>query len=90
MLEKLRVRKAQCRFVSPMSSFTVCAMWVFAVGIRWNGIYFGLMHNVRAALPTPSSRAMDLLQSLIVGCSAGIIATCFNCPFDVAKSRCGV
>lgn len=53
----------------------------------WNGVYFGLMHEVKGALPTPATRWGDLLQSLVVGFFAGIIATGFNAPFDVVKSR---
>lgn len=76
----------------------------------WNGVYFGLMHEVRkpceaamlclvthsdgpqvkGALPTPATRWGDLLQSLVVGFFAGIIATGFNAPFDVVKSRYGL
>ena len=80
----------------------------------WNGVYFGLMHEVRVAacatwqrgpaltirccdarllsqvkkaLPDADTKGGDLAQSLAVGFVAGMIATGFNAPFDVVKSR---
>lgn len=53
----------------------------------WNSVYFALMHNVKARLPKARSQAADLLQTLLAGTIGGGIATAFNAPFDVVKSR---
>lgn len=46
----------------------------------WNGVYFASIHVLSADGGGPGQR-------LVVGLAAGIFATCFNAPFDVAKSR---
>jgi solute carrier family 25 2-oxodicarboxylate transporter 21 len=54
----------------------------------WNTVYFGSMFYVKENfLPDTSSKAVDLLQTLVSGIAGGSFATCFNAPFDVAKSR---
>jgi len=62
----------------------------------WNSIYFGLMAKTRElkARRLASSggwragaAAIDTLTDLVAGFTCGVIATCFNAPFDVAKSR---
>eukprot|EP01038_Epipyxis_sp_PR26KG_P005856 gene5856-8079_t len=53
----------------------------------WNTVYFGTMHYVKRLLPKTESKAISLLQTLISGSCGAVFATCFNAPFDVAKSR---
>jgi solute carrier family 25 2-oxodicarboxylate transporter 21 len=53
----------------------------------WNTVYFGLMHGIKDSLPKPKSKMGDLGMTLIAGTVGGMVATCFNAPFDVVKSR---
>eukprot|EP01041_Mallomonas_annulata_P007707 gene7707-15774_t len=53
----------------------------------WNTVYFGLMHGIKQRLPKATSTTMDLAMTSISGFTGGVIATCFNIPFDVVKSR---
>jgi len=53
----------------------------------WNSIYFALMFDLKDRLPRSKSKTVDLLQTLVTGTVGGIVATTFNAPFDVAKSR---
>ena len=53
----------------------------------WNGVFFGLMSSLR---PPPGADVSSLAhnaRTLVTGFVAGVIATCFNNPFDVIKSR---
>jgi solute carrier family 25 2-oxodicarboxylate transporter 21 len=51
----------------------------------WNTVYFGTMHWLKQKLPTPSSKFIDVMQTLLTGFSGAVFATCFNAPFDVSK-----
>jgi len=53
----------------------------------WNSVYFGFMHWLKGVLPTPPSKVLDVAQTLLSGAIGGILATGFNAPFDVVKSR---
>ncbi|KNC47615.1 2-oxodicarboxylate carrier 2 [Thecamonas trahens ATCC 50062] len=53
----------------------------------WNTVYFGLMHHIKSLLPATESRLGSGVQTLGAGFVAGIVATCFNAPFDAVKSR---
>lgn len=53
----------------------------------WNAVYFGGMHGIKNRLPTPNSKSIDLLQTLFAAFICGGLASCFNIPFDVVKSR---
>jgi len=53
----------------------------------WNCVYFGLMYRLKGWLPASTNRWVDLSQTLLTGTIAGLIATCFNAPFDNVKSR---
>ena len=57
----------------------------------WNSVYFALMHALRPEQPSGDGGAMGTLLSsartLTTGFVCGVIATCFNNPFDVVKSR---
>eukprot|EP00743_Colponemidia_sp_Colp-15_P006251 GILK01006726.1.p1 GENE.GILK01006726.1~~GILK01006726.1.p1 ORF type:complete len:307 (-),score=37.03 GILK01006726.1:502-1389(-) len=55
----------------------------------WNGPYFGLIgffHNKFQA-PADATSAEKAQRNFIAGTIAGSIATCFNTPLDVVKSR---
>lgn len=49
----------------------------------WNCVYFGTMPLVKPCIQTNYSKA----DSFLTGYGCGTLATCFNAPFDVAKSR---
>lgn len=53
----------------------------------WNTVYFGLMFRFKQLLPTPKTHAGELGSTLLAGFGGGMIATGFNAPFDVTKSR---
>lgn len=56
----------------------------------WNSVYFGVMHKIKQHLPTPPTGSGDLYltaQTFLSGFCGALIATCFNAPFDVVKSR---
>jgi len=56
----------------------------------WNTVYFGLMYEIKEnVLPDVSDRHKfyGLGQTLLAGFVGGTIATLFNAPFDVVKSR---
>lgn len=64
---------------------------IFATAIRngvFNGIYFGLYHSLKGKLPhSTHNPTYDLLYKLCLGFTSGVLGSCFNIPFDVAKSR---
>ena len=49
--------------------------------------YFGLYHNLRPLIPTAKTQSGDVGYRLLLGFTAGTIASIANIPFDVAKSR---
>ena len=56
----------------------------------WNSVYFGSMAKVRAVRAESGGGASSLaakLADLACGFGCGVLATAFNAPFDVAKSR---
>ena len=61
----------------------------------WNAAYFGSMAAVRRhgdaaggrAAGGGGSEAAARGLDLVAGFGCGVLATCFNAPFDVAKSR---
>jgi len=64
----------------------------------WNGVYFATMHALREARllggggcdgggAQSSGGLLDTMRTSVMGFTAGVFATCFNAPFDVAKSR---
>jgi len=61
-------------------------LWRNAV---WNGIYFGIIGTVRQMMPVPkgASKGQKMGTEFITGAVGGGIATTFNTPFDVVKSR---
>ncbi|WKY16833.1 hypothetical protein Q1695_001445 [Nippostrongylus brasiliensis] len=54
----------------------------------WNMIYFGLYHNMKTLIPdAKESPRQNLLGRIALGFTAGSLASIFNIPFDVVKSR---
>ena len=58
-----------------------------ARNIVWNGTYFGIIAKLKSAFPDPTTKGEELLRNMAAGSIGGTIATCFNTPFDVVKSR---
>ncbi|XP_067935962.1 mitochondrial 2-oxodicarboxylate carrier-like [Watersipora subatra] len=52
----------------------------------WNACYFGFYHNVKAFL-TKDGEVMGVPKRLLIGFTAGSLASAVNIPWDVAKSR---
>jgi solute carrier family 25 2-oxodicarboxylate transporter 21 len=66
----------------------------------WNSVYFASMHALREARLFGGERRArnnprgggilllaETVRTAVLGFAAGVFATCFNAPFDVAKSR---
>jgi solute carrier family 25 2-oxodicarboxylate transporter 21 len=64
----------------------------------WNSVYFSSMFVLKANFNSPPPPAsadggdhfngpQALFTTLWTGFAGGVLATCFNCPFDVIKSR---
>ena len=45
------------------------------------------MYNIDQHVPKPDSVVLRTVQDGVLGCSMGMLATCFNAPFDVV-SKC--
>ena len=50
-------------------------------------IYFGFYHSVREKVPSYEDPRLEFGRKFCIGLAAGTLASCFNIPFDVAKSR---
>ncbi|ORE11525.1 mitochondrial carrier [Rhizopus microsporus var. microsporus] len=59
-------------------------MWRHAV---WNGAYFGLIFKVKDLMPKPKDPNQQRLTNFAAGTVGGIVATAFNTPIDVVKTR---
>lgn len=53
----------------------------------FNMFYFGIYHNVKSIVPEYEDPKTDFLRRFAIGLVAGTLSSCFNIPFDVAKSR---
>jgi len=53
----------------------------------FNMVYFGFYHSVKDVVPVFSDPTAEFCKKFTFGLIAGTIASCFNIPFDVAKSR---
>lgn len=55
----------------------------------WNSVYFALMGSLRPAIAGPegSHPLVESARTLALGFVSGVVATAFNNPFDVVKSR---
>lgn len=68
----------------PLQFFTGLGTTVVRNSV-WNCVYFGTLPVCRGSLPTVPGAPM--IDSFLSGFVCGTVATCFNAPFDVAKSR---
>jgi len=61
-------------------------LWRNAV---WNGVYFGIIDTMKYMFPAPknTTHTQHMLYDVGIGALSGGIATTFNTPFDVVKSR---
>lgn len=59
-------------------------MWRHGV---WNSGYFGIIFQIRGALPKPKSKTEKTRNDLIAGTIGGTIGSLLSTPFDVVKSR---
>ncbi|XP_065347359.1 mitochondrial 2-oxodicarboxylate carrier [Cloeon dipterum] len=53
----------------------------------FNMVYFGFYHSAKNYLPESQDPALEFFRKLLLGFVSGTMASCFNIPFDVAKSR---
>jgi len=53
----------------------------------FNSIYFGFYHTMKKKIPHAKDTSTDLIYRLCIGFTSGVLGSCFNIPFDVAKSR---
>lgn len=53
----------------------------------FNMIYFSLYHNIKNILPETEDKTVDFIRRFAIGFVSGVIGSCTNIPFDVAKSR---
>ncbi|XP_067680255.1 mitochondrial 2-oxodicarboxylate carrier-like [Haliotis asinina] len=53
----------------------------------FNMVYFSFYHNIKAIVPEMNDPKHDLARRFVIGLCAGILASCVNIPYDVAKSR---
>jgi solute carrier family 25 2-oxodicarboxylate transporter 21 len=62
-------------------------LWRNAV---WNATYFGMIHAINTTSPAEGdwkSGKWLMLRNFMIGAFSGALATTFNTPFDVVKSR---
>ncbi|KRT83587.1 mitochondrial carrier protein [Oryctes borbonicus] len=53
----------------------------------FNMVYFGFYHSVKGYLPEFKDPVQEFFRKVGIGFVSGTLASCFNIPFDVAKSR---
>lgn len=53
----------------------------------WNGLFYGTTYEIEKGLPEIPNPWVAAARQLVIGTGVGIMATCFNAPFDVVKSR---
>ncbi|PNH07452.1 putative mitochondrial 2-oxodicarboxylate carrier [Tetrabaena socialis] len=56
----------------------------------WNSLYYGSMATLAAdpaLMPPLGNPLLETARTTVVGIAVGVVATCFNAPFDVVKSR---
>lgn len=62
-------------------------LWRNAV---WNATYFGMIHYINTSSPAQGDWKQGkflMLRNFMIGAVSGALATTFNTPFDVVKSR---
>ncbi|KAF4526441.1 hypothetical protein B566_EDAN015073 [Ephemera danica] len=53
----------------------------------FNMVYFGFYHSVKGIVPEYEDPWLEFGRKVLIGFVSGTLASCFNIPFDVAKSR---
>lgn len=51
------------------------------------GVYFAMYHKMKSSTPKFGSKVEENMWKVVFGLCSGCVGTCFNIPFDVAKSR---
>lgn len=74
------------RAEGPMA-FTTGFSPTFARNIVWNSVYFGTIGFFSNLMGPRIPGIVGEIQNFSSGLFGGVFATCFNAPFDVAKSR---
>jgi solute carrier family 25 2-oxodicarboxylate transporter 21 len=75
------------RTEGPMTFYKGLESTLWRNGV-WNGSYFGIIHWLKHTFPVQDERSGSAaLRNFMAGVLGGAIATTFNTPFDVVKSR---
>ncbi|OWR43087.1 mitochondrial 2-oxodicarboxylate carrier [Danaus plexippus] len=53
----------------------------------FNMVYFGFYHSVKGYLPECEDPLLEFGRKVAIGFTSGVLGSCVNIPFDVAKSR---
>ncbi|KAJ2951717.1 hypothetical protein O0L34_g13881 [Tuta absoluta] len=53
----------------------------------FNMVYFGFYHSVKNIIPEYEDPLLEFGRKVAIGFTSGILGSCVNIPFDVAKSR---
>ncbi|KAJ8719376.1 hypothetical protein PYW08_011551 [Mythimna loreyi] len=53
----------------------------------FNMVYFGFYHSVKGFVPEYQDPLLEFTRKLAIGFASGVLGSCINIPFDVAKSR---
>ncbi|XP_026752611.2 mitochondrial 2-oxodicarboxylate carrier [Galleria mellonella] len=53
----------------------------------FNMVYFGFYHSVKGLVPEYQDSIKEFGRKVAIGFTAGVLGSCVNIPFDVAKSR---
>lgn len=53
----------------------------------FNMVYFGFYHSVKGVIPEYRDPLLEFGRKVLIGFTSGVLASCVNIPFDVAKSR---
>ncbi|PZC82220.1 hypothetical protein B5X24_HaOG211028 [Helicoverpa armigera] len=53
----------------------------------FNMVYFGFYHSVKGVVPEYEDPVLEFIRKLAIGFTSGVLGSCINIPFDVAKSR---
>ncbi|CAH0400148.1 unnamed protein product [Chilo suppressalis] len=53
----------------------------------FNMVYFGFYHSVKGYIPENKDPLLEFGRKVIIGFTSGVLGSCINIPFDVAKSR---
>lgn len=53
----------------------------------FNMVYFGFYHSVKGVVPEYQDPLLEFGRKVAIGFTSGVLGSCVNIPFDVAKSR---